>query len=59
MTDVTIVTSWDSLPPEVYAFGEVFSTRVLHKQALDLKTEVAALKAENKRLRTHIENAEI
>jgi hypothetical protein len=25
----TIVTNWDSMPPEVYAYGEVFSTRVL------------------------------
>ena len=25
----TIVTSWDSMPPEVYAYGEVYSTRVL------------------------------
>ena len=25
----TIVTSWDSMPPEVYAEGEVYSTRVL------------------------------
>lgn len=25
----TIVTSWDSMPPEVYAEGEIYSTRVL------------------------------
>jgi len=25
----TIVTNWDSMPPEVYAEGEVYSTRVL------------------------------
>ena len=25
----TIVTNWDSMPPEVYAGGEVYSTRVL------------------------------
>ena len=25
----TIVTNWDSMPPEVYANGEIFSTRVL------------------------------
>ena len=25
----TIVTDWDSMPPEVYAEGEVYSTRVL------------------------------
>ncbi|MCD6578396.1 hypothetical protein J7L48_02875 [bacterium] len=25
----TIVTNWDSMPPEVYAEGEIYSTRVL------------------------------
>ncbi len=29
MEEPTIVTNWDSMPPEVYGNGEVFSTRVL------------------------------
>jgi len=32
MGDIQIVTSWDSMPPEVYAEGQVYSTRVLAAQ---------------------------
>jgi len=32
MGDIQIVTSWDSMPPEVYAEGQVYSTRVLADQ---------------------------
>ena len=42
-TEVTIVTSWDSMPPEVYANGEIFSTRVLaaqHRKANEMVEEL-------------------
>ena len=37
----TIVTNWDSMPPEVYAEGEAYSTRVL---AMKYQKMEAALK---------------
>lgn len=43
----TIVKQWDSLPPEVYANGEWFSTRLLYKQYHDQKAEIDRLQAEN------------
>jgi hypothetical protein len=49
-TEPTIVTSWDSMPPEVCADGEVFSTRVLaaqHKKADERVEELEALVAEH------------
>jgi len=27
--EATVVTNWDSMPPEVFAEGEIYSTRVL------------------------------
>jgi len=39
----TIVTNWDSMPPEVYAEGEIYSTRVLaarYKAMEDLLDEL-------------------
>lgn len=50
MTQPTIVTNWDSLPPEVSYGGEVFSTRVLHKQYLDALKEIEELKRDQKTL---------
>ena len=39
----TIVTNWDSMPPEVYAEGEIYSTRVLAANYRRMEDALTAL----------------
>jgi len=40
----TIVTNWDSMPPEVYAEGEIYSTRVLAQKYKEINESLNDLK---------------
>ena len=44
-TEPIIVTSWDSMPPEVYAEGEVYSTRVLAAKYKKMENALKELKS--------------
>ena len=45
----TIVTNWDSMPPEVYAEGEVYSTRVLAMKYRKMEAALKSFKAQYSR----------
>lgn len=46
-TEPTIVTNWDSMPPEVYAEGEVYSTRVLAARYKRMEDALKSIISEN------------
>lgn len=44
LTNITVVRSWDSLPPVVSAFGEFFSTRVLEKNHRECEEKLKSVR---------------